>query len=442
MRQLLRIRDARIYLLGDVVSTLGDSALWLAMAIWLKELTGSSALAGLVFFCYALGSLASPIGGVVADRFRRRPLLIWANVAGAVIVMLIPLVHDRSQIWIVYLVIFSYGLIGSVIGPAQTALLPALVPDDLLASANALQLTLNEGLRIVTPLVGAGLFALLGAGPVAYIDAGTFGVAIVSLLALRVREPAPGLTAAGLAADAQVPVDRAESATEEPGQPAGRRIRAMSAGFRFIGRDPVLRAITVALALALLAFGFTESAAFSLVTVGLHHTASFIGVLNAVQGVGAIAGGLTVAPLLRRVPEGTMVALGLGMAVCSVLLLALPSIGFVLVGMVLIGFVGPWVIVAAITAIQRRTPGDLLGRVSGAFQLSLSLPQVTSVGLGAILIAIVSYRVLLVVIAVVAAASVAFLVSQPETRRRVPDVGAATATAAEDPGAASATGPA
>ncbi len=48
MRQLLRIRNARIYLLGDVVSTLGDSALWLAMAIWIKELTGSSAAAGLV----------------------------------------------------------------------------------------------------------------------------------------------------------------------------------------------------------------------------------------------------------------------------------------------------------------------------------------------------------------------------------------------------------
>ncbi len=40
MRQLLRIRNARIYLLGDVVSTLGDSALWLAMAIWIKEVTG------------------------------------------------------------------------------------------------------------------------------------------------------------------------------------------------------------------------------------------------------------------------------------------------------------------------------------------------------------------------------------------------------------------
>ena len=46
MRNLLRIRNVRIYLLGDVVSTLGDNALWLAMAIWVKEMTGSSAWAG------------------------------------------------------------------------------------------------------------------------------------------------------------------------------------------------------------------------------------------------------------------------------------------------------------------------------------------------------------------------------------------------------------
>jgi len=144
VRRLLRIRNARIYLLGDVVSTLGDSALWLAMAIWLKELTGSSSRAGLVVFCYAIGGLASPAGGVIADRFRRRPLLIWSNLCGAVVVLGILLVHDRSQLWIVYLVIFCYGLVGSVIGPAQTALLPSLVPEDLLAEANAAQPTTSD----------------------------------------------------------------------------------------------------------------------------------------------------------------------------------------------------------------------------------------------------------------------------------------------------------
>jgi MFS family permease len=415
VRSLIRIRNARIYLLGDVVSTLGDSALWLAMAIWLKELTGSSSRAGLVTFCYAIGSLASPAGGVIADRFRRRPLLIWSNLCGAVVVLGILLVHDRSQVWIVYLVIFCYGLVGSVIGPAQTALLPSLVPADLLAEANAVQQTLAQGLRIITPLVGAGLFTLVGAGPVAEIDAGTFGVAIVSLLALRVQESRPGLPDGSPAANAG-----------EQGQ-----VRSITAGFAYIRREPMLRAVTIALTLALLSFGFTESAGFSVVTAGLHHTASFVGVLVSVLGAGAVVGGLTAAPLLHRLSEGMLTMLGLACAAAGVLLLALPSLGLVLAGAVLVGFMIPWVNVAAATAIQRRTPSGLLGRVSGAFGLALTLPQVTSVGLGAALIAIVSYRVLLVVVAVAAAAAATFLVSQPGARQRPEAAGTPEVVAAD-----------
>ncbi len=100
------------------------------------------------------------------------------------------------------------------------------------------------------------------------------------------------------------------------------------------------------------------------------------------------------------------------------LLLTVPSLAADLAGVMLAGLVGPWVTVAAVTAIQRRTPSDLLGRVSGAFELSLTIPQVTSIGLGAALIAVVSYRVLLVAVAVVAAIAVVFLFTSPETRRR------------------------
>jgi MFS family permease len=369
------------------------------MAIWVKELTGSSAWAGLVMFCYAIGNLSSPLGGVIADRFRRRPMLICANLLGFALVLLNLLVHGRGQIWIIYLAIFLSGVLAGAITPALTALLPALVPEDLLAEANGAQQTLNEGLRLVTPLIGAGLFALAGGAVVAEIDAATFLVAVAALLALRIDEPKPAPHAAG----------------DESGR--------MTAGFRFIRREPVLRSITLALALAMLAFGFTESAVFSVVTTGLHHRPTFTGVLLAAQGTGAVVAGLVAAPILRRMPEGMMTALALCCAVAAVLLLTLPSVVLVFVGVVLAGFVGPWVSVAAITAIQRRTPSDLLGRVAGAFGLSLTAPQVASVGLGAALIAVVSYRMLLSAVAVVAALAVAYLLSRPETRHRAASEG-------------------
>jgi MFS family permease len=422
VRSLLRLRNARIYLIGDVVSSLGDYSLWLAMAIWMKEMTGSSAWAGLVMFCFALGNLFSPLGGVAADRFRRRPLLITANLMAAALVLLLLLVHGRSMIWLVFTVMFGYGLIGSAMGPAQTALLPAIVPAGLLAEANAAQQTLVQGLRLVTPLIGAGLFVWLGAGPVAVIDAATFCVAVGCLAALRVTEPDP-----------RGAPDEVSSATgAEIPSPAEDSRGGSSAGFRYLAAEPVLRAITITLALVLLTLGFTESAGFSVVTAGLHRSASFVGVLGTFQGAGAIAGGILAAPLLKRTSESRLVMAGLALLAIAMVLLTVPNVFANVAAMLIVGPVGPWLMVAAMTALQTRTPAELMGRVAGVFQLALGIPQIASIGLGAALIAFVNYRVLLAAIAIVAVIAASYLLSVPQARRR--DVPAGSGEPEPEPG--------
>jgi hypothetical protein len=238
-----RDKDPRIYLFGDLVSTLGDNALWLAMGIWMKEMTGSSGWAGLVFFCFALGNLLSPPRrrrrrqvpaataahlrepcrrpGRAADPAGPRPRHDMARLPG----------HVRVRV------------LGSAMGPAQTALLPAIVGEDLLAEANGAQQTLNEGLRLVTPLIGAGLFVLVGGGLMAVIDAGTFLIAAASLAALRVTEPAFEKAETGTAEPGG---GQAESGQAEKGKPKAED--KMSAGFRFLAGEPVLRSITITLA--------------------------------------------------------------------------------------------------------------------------------------------------------------------------------------------------
>ena len=175
MRELLRRRDARLYLGGQVCSLLGDSALLLVLGIWVKQLTGSSGRAGLVFFAYALATLLGPLTGVVVDRVRRRTLLIVVNALGAASVLPLLAVHDAGDTWLIYAVACAYGLVNVLIGAGQSALLATMLPGELLVDANGFLQTVREGLRLVAPLAGAGLFAVAGATPVVIIDAASFG---------------------------------------------------------------------------------------------------------------------------------------------------------------------------------------------------------------------------------------------------------------------------
>ena len=156
MRQLLAHRDARIYLTGQLFSLFGDSSLWLAMGIWVKTLTGSNAQAGLVFFFFTAPSLLAPALGLLADRVRRRILLLAVNTltAGAVLALLA--VDGRGQVWLIDVVMFAYGLSYGLIGPAQSALLTVMIPADLLPDANAALRTAKALVRLLGPLAGAG----------------------------------------------------------------------------------------------------------------------------------------------------------------------------------------------------------------------------------------------------------------------------------------------
>ena len=107
MRTLLSYRDARLLLAGQSLSAFGDWAMLIVLAVWMKSLTGSSALAGLTFFVFAAGSLLAPLGGLLADRVRRRPLMIVSDCVLGAFVLVLLLVHDRSDAWLIYAVAFA-----------------------------------------------------------------------------------------------------------------------------------------------------------------------------------------------------------------------------------------------------------------------------------------------------------------------------------------------
>jgi MFS family permease len=407
VRQLLRVPYARRYFAGQALSILGDTSLWLAMAIWVRELTGYNAKAGLTFFFMAAPSLAGPLWGTVIDRYRRRPMLIGVNFAAGLMTLTVLFVHDEHQVWIIWAVMAGYGVVNSLLTGAQTGFLKTLIPDDLLGDAQGLLSTVREGLRLVAPLIGAGLFTVAGGHVVALIDAATFAVATATVATIRVKEPRP---------------ERREQ-----------RLRTeVAAGWTHI-RDTVrIRQVVVATVAVCAVIGFSETALVAVVTDGLHRSPSWMGPFEAVMGVGALIGGPTVARAMRRFGEGRTCAIGLLAFAAGTLLLVYPTLATVTAGAFLDGFGLPWAIAAPLTLVQRLTPPRLQGRVSTTLDVVIGTPQSLSIAVGAGLVAITGFQVLLSVVAVVTAGSGVWLYTRPEQRLDHAADGAAVAVVPAD----------
>jgi MFS family permease len=398
-----------VFLAGQAVSSFGDTALWLATGVWVKALTGSSGAAGLTFFFFFAPTLLAPATGLIVDRLPKRRLLVAVNGLTGCAVLLLLLVHTAAQLWLVYAVMFLYGLSFSTLAATQSALLASILPDDLLADANGALSTIQGTLSLMAPIIGAALYTLTGPRPLVMLDAVSFAVPVLCALSLRTPDP------------------RAR-------QEKHRWRDELSAGIHHLAGHPALREVTAASMLAVLGFGFSETTAFAVAGTGLHKPPAFVGVLVALQGLGAVLAGPTAAPMVRRIGERSLIALGLMLTAAGALLEMTPTPIGVLPGVVLFGFSLPWVIVGLTTLLQRLTPPELQGRVYAAADAVITTPQAISIGLGAALIGIVGYRVLLMAMAASAALAGAYLLrryrwrvheqpDQSRQRQRAPSAG-------------------
>ena len=160
--RVLRDRNAALYLAGVVVSGFGTSALWLVSGVWVKDLTGSDGLAALCMLAMWAPTLAGPILGTLADRTRRKPLLLGANLLLAVLLLTLFTVDSPDRLWLLFAVLFVYGAAGVVHDAAESALVASAVPAPLLGDFNGLRMTASEGMKLLAPLAGAGVYAAYG----------------------------------------------------------------------------------------------------------------------------------------------------------------------------------------------------------------------------------------------------------------------------------------
>ncbi|MGW3327929.1 MFS transporter [Streptomyces virginiae] len=402
MGKVLRDRNAGLYLSGVVVSGFGTTAMWLVAGVWVKSLTGSDALAALTVFTLWAPVLAGPALGALADRLPRRPLLVGLGLVMAALLPVLTLLDSPGRVWLLFAVLLVYGICGTVHGAAEAALVPQAVDHRLLGDFNGLRLTADEGMKLLAPLVGAGLFARFGGASVALLDAVTFALAAGIFALLRVREEQP---------------ERERIRAEAPG------FARLLEGGRQLWKEPAPRTLVSAGAAVMFLAGLNGAVIYAVAGDVLGHAPTYVGVLYAVQGAGSVLSGILAGPLLRRLPERVFTAAGVALFALGVGVRALPYDAVALAGSAAIGAGLPCVLIAALTAVQREVPNAALGRAAATANTLIFVPNALALALGSALVAFVDVRVLLPVLTVAGLGTALLLVAGPRAGRGALRVG-------------------
>lgn len=368
-RQLFANPDFRRLFLGRLVTNAGDS-LYAVAAMWLVySLSGSTTYTGIAGFLTMGPQALQVFVGPLVDRVPIRRVLVTTQTIQGVLVLTVPAAHLLGvlSVELVLVVMPLLSLLNQFVYPAQTAVLPRIVEDDLLTAANSAFSFAYQGTDMVFNALAGVLVALVGAVALYAIDSLTFAIAVLLFLGLRVppqdHEPdtessiddqTPGSVAADGGAD-PTPTDT----VAEP--PERSYLRDLRGGIRFVRYTPMVWFFGAGLvANALLGATLAVLPAFADARGG----AGMYGLLLAFVSAGMLSGAL----LANRVDDVPYGRLSIGaFATGAVLWFGAVASPWVASTAVLFGLafvpIGITNVVGA-TLVQRLVPGDLLGRVS------------------------------------------------------------------------------
>jgi MFS family permease len=274
----LRTRDFRIIWLGLFASNIGTWMQTVALPAYIDDRTRSGGMVGWFIFAQ-LGPLLllSIPGGVLADRFPRKPWIAVMQVAAmALTLVLAALVAVDASVWWLFVVQLAIGVANALNAPAMQGVVPALVAPRDLPGAVSLNSVMINGSRVVGPILGAALVAAgMSIAGILLINAVTYVAILVSLRMVQFPE-------IGRATDAQ-------------------GFRNVTAGLRIAWRRRILARILIGMALfSVLCLPFVGLfPTIARVNFGLDpHTDGQYNWLYATWGLGAMVGALVVGTLL------------------------------------------------------------------------------------------------------------------------------------------------
>lgn len=342
----LKIRNYRLFFLGQVVSNTGTWMQRIAQDWLVLSLTGSATAVGVTTALQFLPMLLFGLyGGVLVDRLPKRRTLLFTQagmgVTGLALAALT--LSGHVQVWHVYLAAFLVGLATVVDNPARQSFVSEMVGPDQLQNAVSLNSANFQSARLVGPAVAGLMITGVGTGYAFLFNGLSFAFTIGSLLLMRARE-----------------LHVVERAPRGKGQ--------LREGLRYVAGRPEL-IWTIALVGFIGTFGFNFPVYLSAFADDVFHAgAGSYSLFNTVMAVGSLAGALLAA---RRGTSRMRVLIGAALAFGLLELIAAvaPSLWLFALLMAPIGMFGMTVNVTANTSVQMSTDPAMRGRVMALYMM-------------------------------------------------------------------------
>jgi MFS family permease len=343
----LRHRNFQLFFSGQLISLIGTWMQSVAQSWLVYRLTGSALLLGSVGFASQIPVfLFAPLGGITADRYNRRHIVIGTQVAALLLafVLAVLTLSGKIQVWHVFVLASLLGVVNAFDIPGRQSFLVDMVGKEDLMNAIALNSSMFNGARVIGPAIAGILVARIGEGWCFFANAVSYIAVIIGLLMMRVQSPAR--------ASMSSPFDH------------------MMEGFRFVNRAAPIRALLLLLGLvSLVGMPYVVLMPIFADKI-LHGGARGLGILMGATGVGALFGALTLAFREGVKGLGRWVAVSCAGFGASLLMFSLSHSFWISVILLLpVGYCMMLQMACSNTLIQVMVPDALRGRVMAVYSM-------------------------------------------------------------------------
>ncbi len=284
MKRVLKNRNFLKLWIGQIVSNIGDEVAFIGLAALIVfKWEGTATDVSLFFIFASLPVLIfGPIAGVFVDRWKRKHTMIWADILRAGIVFSFIF---ATELWHLLILIFFLSTISRFFYPARNALIPNIVKEEKLVEANSLSQMTYMVAVVIGPGLGAGLVAALGYTTTFIFDAASYLFSALMIFLIHYKEK---IVRTGAKAWGE-----------------------MIEGFKYMGRNKVVRLIVILFALIMLVVGGLNVIYTLYIRDVLHMDVVGLGMLEIAFGIGAVVGSVSVGLVAGKMKNVHIISMGI-----------------------------------------------------------------------------------------------------------------------------------